>query len=157
MVASVVEVIKTTEIQTQCWPYYLDKRELFLCYTMTNLHVCNLQGDILFTFPEIHILRNTLYYGPYITRAQDILICKSDTYIGAVDVLNIVTGEHLAKIETDNSHSSEIREAAVRCMSSLAYDERTREIFTGNIFGICCRWSNRILEDIGDRSKYSLH
>jgi hypothetical protein len=61
----------------------------------------------------------------------------------------------LEKISVDIPNCSEIRKAALKYeIRGFAYDERTHEIFTGNENGICCVWSNKFYNDVGDINNY---
>jgi hypothetical protein len=148
------EIIQTN-IEAKVEPYYLDKLDRFLCYATTRrLHVCNMRGDILITFEDHHmhmppLTERYFYKANYISRGQDILIsvgCPAQSDHCTINISSIITGQCLAKIKTQDG--SQIREAALaKLIVSLAYDERSRELFTANENGICCVWSNKFLLD----------
>jgi len=111
----------------------------------------------LATLGEHPLLTPSFIRGSYITNSQDIVIsvCSIDRYFCTINVSSILTGECLAKISTDISNCSEIRKAALKYLvGGFAYDERTHEIFTGNENGICCVWSNKFYNDVGDINNY---
>jgi hypothetical protein len=148
------EIIQTN-IEAEVEPYYLDKLDRFLCYTTNRrLHVCNMRGDILITF-EDHQMRTPLltepqfYKGNYITSGQDIVISvcgPEESEHFTINISSIITGECLAKITTQGG--SQFREFALNYpMVSVAYDERSEEIFTANENGICCLWSKKFHSD----------
>ena len=74
-----------------------------------------------------------------------------------INVSNIVTGERLEKISymDISSCNSEIRNKVLKHLFfGFAYDERTHEIFTSNIKGVCCVWSNRFYNDVGEINEF---
>ena len=89
----------------------------------------------------------------YITNSQDMVIsvCSTDGSLYTINVSSILSGKCLEKIGVDIPNCSEIRKAALKYeIRGFAYDERTHEIFTGNENGICCVWSNKFYNDVGD-------
>jgi hypothetical protein len=159
-------VLKKTNIRAAKEPYYLDKRHMFICYDehYHRVHICNLQGDILATLGDHPMINSNLMSCSYITNSQDMIIsvCSTqDRFFYTINVSSILSGKCLEKISVNIPNCSEIRYAALTYLISeqfrftneivgFAYDERTHEIFTANDDGICCVWSNKFYNDVGD-------
>ena len=145
-------VIKRTNIHTTFEPYYLNKSSKFICYNQSDqtIRVCNLEGEILVTLQNHRMKSMSFSWGSHITKSNDIIIyvCM-DSH--SINVSSIIIGELLAKISMDISSCSENRKKVLKQLfTGFAYDEKTHEIFTANMKGVCCVWSNRFYNDVGD-------
>jgi WD40 repeat protein len=155
--AQISKIIKTTDIEMISNPYYLDKRNLFICDTLIpgvggwRIIVFNLQGEILVTLQDHRIYVNSFHLGSYITTAQDIVISVFyKSYFFGINISSILTGKCIAKITAGTSNRSNIRESALRFLrpESLAYDETTNKIFTASEDGEIFIWSNKLYSDV---------
>jgi hypothetical protein len=167
--AEIPQIIKTTDIQMVGRPYYLYKRNWFICASeiggMRRLNVLNLQGEILVTFQDHRICVPNLL-GSDITSSQDIVISvcmdqenrpsplRPDSL--SINISSILTGKCIAKITTSTANCSDLRRMALGSLvpGSLVYDETTHEIFTAGQIGKIYIWSNKLCNDVQNNSSY---
>lgn len=150
------KIIKETDMEMLCRPYYLYRRNLFICVIQMggtrSLNVFNLEGEIVVTFKDHPMYLLDFQMGSYITGAQDIMIsiCPekqnslTESDLWSINISNIFTGECIEKI-TAGTSNDKVRKSALTLLEprALTYDETSHTIFAGNSHGDISIWSNK--------------
>lgn len=160
-------IIKTTDIHLAPPPFYLPKRNVFLCYTESrSFHVCNLEGEVVVTFEDHPMFSKDIYYddffaASYITRTRDIIIsvCGYEERRNlslTINISSVITRKCLGKITADASNCSQMRKAALEhlVLGPIGYNERTHEIITADTKGTLYVWSNKLYRDVQSETQY---
>ena len=101
----------------------------------------------------------SLNWGSHISKSEDIIISIWMDTLNShnINVSSIVIGECLEKISCiaiSSCNSEIIKKVLKHLYYGFAYDEITHNIFTSNIKGVCCVWSNRFYNDVGEINEF---
>eukprot|EP00941_MAST-03F_sp_MAST-3F-sp1_P000102 g102.t1 len=142
---STVRVVPENEFSTPSAFIFLYENRLFLTFRERNISVWNFGGELVTEFEDHELWHsNCNTNNIYITNKQDLIIsyCKlsEEAIAGTINVSSIITGQCLAKISYKEDAPNACH--ALQDVTSLHYNEKDNEIYTGTKDGHIHVWTN---------------